>query len=55
MVCLNGIHLVHKSGADPGINYEGQGVHKCRNIITKGQGGAQEYIVQHVHNVSLMV
>ena len=29
--------------ADPGIYYEGQvGVHKSMNIITKGQGGAQE-------------
>ena len=27
------------AGADPGINYEGQvGVHKCMNIITKGEG-----------------
>ena len=31
-------------GADPGINYEWRvGVHKSRNIITKGEGGAQEY------------
>ena len=32
------------SGADPGINYEWRmGVRKSMNIITKGEGGAQEY------------
>ena len=31
-------------GVDPGNNYEGQvGVHKSMNIITKGEGGAQQY------------
>ena len=31
----------HYQGQVQGINYEGKGVHKCMNLITKG-GGAQE-------------
>ena len=41
---LQVLNFVRRTGADPGINYNGQvGVHKSRNIITKGEGGAQEY------------
>ena len=33
-------------GEDPGINYKRWvGVHKSVNIITKGEGGAQQYSI----------
>ena len=38
------VYYIYQTGADLGIDYEGQeGMHKSMNIITKGEGGAQEY------------